>query len=245
MNRKKPRFEVTCPCGKKRLFLESEIRRRNPKYCSLSCRNKYHTNPNAEWKYPISEEMKEEIKELYQNKVGMEACSKGNDPVKALAKKLNLPRWKITRTAQKLGLISTCKKEPYWTKKEDTILQKHAYKCPEVIQKHLKNAGYNRTVNGIVLRRKRQRLLQNLEGQSALGLAKCFGVDGSTVCNWIKKGYLRANKRGTKRTAIQGGDMYYIKDKWVKNFIVENVNIIDFRKVDKYWLVGILTERFN
>ena len=39
--------------------------------------------------------------------------------------------------------------------------------------------------------------------------------------------------------------MYYIKDKWVKNFIVENVNIIDFRKVDKYWLVGILTERFN
>ena len=43
------------------------------------------------------------------------------------------------------------------------------------------------------------------------------------------------------RTPQQGGNAWLIKDKDVRDFIVNNVNLIDLRKVDKYWFVGLLT----
>ena len=85
------------------------------------------------------------------------------------------------------------------------------------------------------------RFLQNLPGQSLTSLSFCFGVDSSVVARWIKKGLMKTQKRGTARTEDQGGDSYYIKDIWVRNFIVDNVGILDFRKIDKYWLVDLLS----
>jgi hypothetical protein len=44
------------------------------------------------------------------------------------------------------------------------------------------------------------RYLQNLKGQSARSLALCLGEDDHFVTNAIRKGLLKAEKRGTKRT---------------------------------------------
>ena len=189
-------------------------------------------------KYIISPDMHTEIQKVYQSMTG-------NGEVGELAIKFGLPRWKISRYALQQGWCAKCKKEPNWSEQELKILEGVAHLSPERIQIRLKKAGFSRSQNGIVLKRKRMRFLQNLKGMTSRTLAMCFGIDDHCITTWIEKGYLKAKKRGTKRTSKQGGDQWFIKEKWVRNFIVENVSIIDFRKVDKFWLVDILTLKAN
>jgi len=85
------------------------------------------------------------------------------------------------------------------------------------------------------------RFLQNINGQSATSLAICLGEDSHFVLRAIRTGILKASKRIQNRTPQQGGNAWLIKDKDVREFIINNVNLIDLRKVDKYWFVGLLT----
>lgn len=186
-------------------------------------------------KYKITPEMHTQIKRVYQNRV---QCS---GEIKALAKRLGLPRWKITRYGIKNGWIEKQKKEPVWTKAELRILKNNAMNCPEVIQRKLRKGGYARTVNGIVLKRKRMRYQQNLGGMSATMLAECLGEDVHFVRRAIKHGRLKAKKRQDARTERQGGSMWFIRDCDIRRYIIENVHEIDLRKADKWWFVGILT----
>ena len=237
--KKKPRITKICPCGTEFSFGEGELAYRNRTYCSNECRRKYFTGPGSR-KYILSPDADEQIRAAYQEKVGMESCAQGHHPVRDLAKKLGVPRWKITRRAQGLGLITKKKKEPSWTEKELKILESQSRFTPETIQRKLKENGYARSVVGIVLKRQRMRFIGNINGQTACNLALCFGVDCKTITRWISKGFLKAQKRNTHRTSAQGGDTYYIKDKWVRDFIIESVDVIDIRKADKYWLVDLL-----
>ena len=154
-------------------------------------------------KYPISQEIHDAIERVYKRDTG-------NGQVRALAIRLNFPRWKITRYAIQMGWVPKQKKEPDWSEQEMRVLKLHAHKSPEVVQRKLKASGFARSVTGIVLKRKRMRLLKNLEGMSARGLAQCLGVDEHFVIRAIKKGKLKAERRGTKRTEIQGGDIYFM-----------------------------------
>ena len=101
--------------------------------------------------------------------------------------------------------------------------------------------GFDRSLVGIVLKRKRMRFLQNLDGQSAQSLAMCLGEDIHFILRHIKLGNLKAMRRDMNRTPQQGGNYFLIKDKNAREFIINNIHIIDFRKADKYWLVDILT----
>lgn len=187
-------------------------------------------------KYTITPEIHEKIKAVY-----LGAPARGQ--VKALAKKLQLPPWKISRYALRHGWIQTQKKPPLWSEQELSLLKSKAHLTPERIQIHLKKNGFKRSLTGIVLKRKRMRLLSNLKGQSATQVALCLGVDSQFVTRAIKAGELTANRRGTDRTDAQGGDMFFIKDSAIKKWIVENIHYIDIRKVDKYWFTDILTGR--
>ncbi|MCK5615049.1 hypothetical protein KAR91_74995 [Candidatus Pacearchaeota archaeon] len=191
-------------------------------------------------KYILPANANELITIAYQQKVGMESCSKKKHPVRDLAQKFGVPRWKITRRATYLGLHSKKKKEPCWTDPEIRILKRHARFSPETIQRKLRENGYRRSLMGVVLKRKRMRFIQNLNGSSANTLALCFGVDTKAIVRWIEKGYLKAERRKTARTEKQGGDVYFIKYVWIRNFIINSVCVIDFRKIDKYWLVDLL-----
>jgi len=237
---KKPQITRICPCGSEFSFSEGELAHRDPKYCCRACRNTYFTPVAGSYKHILPPGADDLIRKAYQEKVGMESCTKKNHPVRDLAKKLGVPRWKISRRACTLGLITKKKKEPNWTKPELKLLESQARFGPETIQRKLKKLGYSRSVTAIMVKRTRMRFMQNLNGQSACSLAVCFGVDCKTITRWIRNGYLKAEKRGTDRTELQGGDTYYIKDAWVRKFIINSVDEIDFRKLDKYWLVDLL-----
>lgn len=131
-------------------------------------------------------------------------------------------------------------KEPDWTAKELEILEKSAHLSPDRIQIHLRRLGFRRTRTAIVLKRQRMRYTKNKQGQSAWQVSQCFGVDVHTILSWIQKGRLRAIRRGTARTERQGGDIWFIKDRWIRDFILTNLCEIDLRKVDKYWFVDLV-----
>jgi len=187
-------------------------------------------------KFPITPDIHDRIVAVYQRDTG-------NGQVRALAQSLGYPRWSITRHAIQTGLIAKQKKEPDWSEQEIHILELNAHRSSETIQRKLKLRGFSRSVTGIVLKRKRMRLPGNLEGMSSRDLAVCLGVDDHFVTRAIKAGRLKAEHRGTKRTEIQGGDIYYIRRREIRKYIVTYLNEIDLRKCDKYYLVDLLTTK--
>jgi hypothetical protein len=192
-----------------------------------------HRSPRPA-KFPITPEIHAQIKAVYQT-------GTGNGQVHALAVSLNYPRWKISRYALQMGWIAKQKKEPNWSDRELHILKQNAHRYPETIQRRLKAAGYTRSVTGIILKRKRERLLKNLDGMSACGLAECLGVDVHFIIRAINAGRLKAEPRGTKRTELQGGDIWWIRTRDIRTYILNYLCEIDLRKVDKYWYTDLLT----
>jgi hypothetical protein len=185
---------------------------------------------------PITPELHQEIKRLYQRK------KNNSGEVRDFARKHGLPRWKISQYAVVNGFIPKSKKEPNWSPQELSILERNAMHCTEVIQRNLKKHGFSRSLGGITLKRKRLRLISNLEGQSSRSAAMCLGEDDHFITDMIRKGYLKASRREQKRTPQQGGNYWYIKDKDLKNFIINYPEFIDLRKVDKFWFISLLAE---
>lgn len=187
-------------------------------------------------RYLITPEIHEKIKSVYHT-------DSGNGQVRTLASGLDLPRWKVTRYAVEQGWTAKQKKEPDWNKKELSILRKNAHFSLGRIQFKLKVRGFHRTIFGIQLKRKRMRMLRNIDGDSAMGLAECLGVDAHFITRAINGGRLRAVRRQTARKPAQGGDIWFIEDRWARKYILENIYEIDIRKVDKYWFVDLLLKR--
>ncbi|MFA4903027.1 MAG: hypothetical protein WC600_09800 [Desulfobaccales bacterium] len=231
-----PRYGFICETCQQPKTAYRTAKQGPPRFCCNICKVKGLSGRSLKpVRHVITPLMHEQIKRAYEG-------STGKGQIRDLAQRLNLPRWKVTKYAQAQGLVAVQKKEPNWTEPELRILEQKAHCCPAVIRRHLKAAGYTRSEVGIVLKRKRQRFTQNLKGQPATTLALCFGVDTKTVTRWIEKGYLQTKKRGTLRTPQQGGDEWFIKDSNIKEFIVNYPNFVDFRKVDKEWLISLLTD---
>ena len=227
-----PMFDFFCEvCGTpRRVWRPADS---PPRFCCKACMTVGMVGYKFPEKYPVSNEAHEEIKRVYRQ-------PPRSNQIRDLARRLRLPRWKVTRYAIRQGWIAKTRKEPPWTEKETATLQKLARYAPEVVARKMQKRGYKRTVTACVLKMKRMHMSMNLNGQSARALARCLGVDDHYVTRAIKRGDLAAEPRGTARTGKQGGDMHYIKDKDVRKFIIENVAIIDLRKVDKYWFVDLL-----
>ncbi len=189
-------------------------------------------------KYYFTEYMDDEIRRVYREQVNIKS-KLHTGYLKDLSKKLGIPSWRISKRAVELGAIASQKKEPNWSDQEIRILQSSAHLSLGRIQVNLKKLGFHRTQQGIQQKRKHMRFLQNLNGHGVLSVAECFGVDRKTVLRWIELGWLKTTKRETIRTEEQG-ELFYIKDKWIRDFVVDSVSVIDFRKIDKYWVVDLL-----
>ena len=206
-----------------------------PRFHSTKCFQKWQvgkaTRPS---KWPITPEIHARIEKIYKRDTG-------NGQVTALAKSLNYPRWKIGRYAIKQGWIAKQKKELDWNPYEIEILEKYAYHSPERIQIYLRKEGFHRTCTGIVLQRKRKKLLQDIDGfTSANKAALVLGVDYHFIRRMIDAGKLKAKRRGTLRVKEQGGDIWWISKENLRNYILNNLNEIDIRKVDKYAFVDLI-----
>jgi hypothetical protein len=139
------------------------------------------------------------------------------------------------------ALCLTRAKEHSWSAAEEDLLAKWGHLGPAAIQRRLARAGYQRSCAAIQVKLVRLRIKRNLDGYSACTLAHAFGVDVHRVSYWIRRGLLRAHRRGTDRTVTQGGDMWWIPLSAVRQFIMRAPEEIDLARVEKFWFLDLLT----
>ena len=182
-------------------------------------------------KYLFTPEMDNEIRHTY-------AINTDNSPrLINLAKKLNMPRWALYQRALKIGAVTSSQQKKKWTDQEITILKKNAHYAPLTIRKRLERAGFQRSLASIVLKRKRMRLFSNLEGMSACLCAEFLGVDLHWVLKHIKSGFLKGE---VIRYDREGKVNYYVREKDIRKFIINHPELIDLRKVEKYYFIELL-----
>jgi hypothetical protein len=81
------------------------------------------------------------------------------------------------------------------------------------------------------------RFLSNLTGMSACLCAEFLGVNLHWVLKHIKSGLMKAEKIRQDR---QGKINYYIREKNLREFIINNPSLIDLRRVEKYYFIELV-----
>ncbi|MFA6310630.1 MAG: hypothetical protein WCV99_13420 [Sterolibacterium sp.] len=191
----------------------------------------------AKWR--TTDAIDAEIRRTYQAPIG-------SGEVNDLARRVMRPRWWVCKRATTLGLITPRFKEPPWTEAEDTRLDALTARghTTSVIARKMREAGFNRTETACVVRMKRIGIARGGDGTeawSATALAKLMGVDSSTVSKrWIPLEGLPAKKRGTDRTAAQGGDEWLITRDGLRRWLKDHAQCIDLRKVDKFFFWSVV-----
>lgn len=146
------------------------------------------------------------------------------------------PRWYVRRLAQGMGLARV--KEPLWSAAEECYVAEH---YPRMGLKALRrgliaNGHFPRSTTAIHLKIKRLGIVgADDDGFTLRGLQN-FLWGGQEqhhiISRWIVNGWLKGKRRGTLRTAKQGGDCWYFDPEWVRAFIIAHPEEIDLRLVD-------------
>jgi hypothetical protein len=186
-------------------------------------------------KYVFTAQLDESIRRIYLVQPG----AKTRQTIRQLAERVGIQPWALKKRARELGLART--KETPWSEAELAILERYAWMSDERIRLKLKSAGYMRSATAIHVKLRRMRFKSDPSFYSGKGLADALGIDSHIVTRWIKAGHLRAQLRGTKRTERQGGDIYLIREKDVRRFILQHPTEIDLRKVDQLWFLDLIT----
>lgn len=166
----------------------------------------------------------------------------GKGSMNALADKLDVPRWLLSTRARVIGLTTPKIKEPEWSDEETKLLKRVPLHDPDRAHEIFQAHGFNRSGTAIVVRAKRAGLSRRYrEKLNSAAVARTLGVDNKTVSTWISKGWLKTERRGTQRSTQQGGDWHLISHADFRQWILDNLDRIDIRKVDKFAFVDILT----
>ena len=187
-------------------------------------------------KWAASAALDEALARIYQRAAGEKRS------VKDLAEETGYPHWWLKRRAARLGLARPLSKAPPWSEDELDLLRRWHGHDLVVIQRKLSEAGFHRTTAAMGVVRKRRGLGPRPAGRyTACELGKLLGVDGSTVAGWCRNGWLEAEQRGTRRSSVQGGDMWWISHAAVREFVASNPHRVDLRKVqDAEWFIDLL-----
>jgi len=186
-------------------------------------------------KYHPTHEMDAAIRRVYQG-------TPVRGAVKRLAAELELPDWWVKRRAAQLGVSRPQRKPSPWSEAEIAIVREHHHRDLEVIRRRLAEAGFRRSRTAIhIIRKRRLRLSPRPDDRyTATELAKLLGVDSKTVGAWCDREWLEAERRGTDRTEVQGGDMWWIEHAAVRRFVIENTHLVNLRKVtDAEWFIHL------
>lgn len=169
---------------------------------------------------------------------------KGRGAVNALAASLNLPRWWVSKRALKLGLTNPHRKEPKWTEAEKELMTKVPLHDPDRCAQIFREHGFHRTATSIVVKAKRLSLSRRATHQTYSGteVARILGYDNKSVTQWCVAGEIKAERRNDKRLPQQGGSTWSITPQELRRFIIENIERLDIRKVEKFAFVHVLTQ---
>ena len=69
-----------------------------------------------------------------------------------------------------------------------------------------------------------------------------LGMEAHKTRRMIATGLLPATRKHTERVAAQGGDTYHVTDAALKRFIIRHPEQVDFRRVDRDWIIDLLTD---
>jgi hypothetical protein len=163
----------------------------------------------------------------------------------ACAAAVGRPPWWVSQRARKLGLLSPRFKEPAWTEEELELAAANGHRSLAFIQRILARHGFKRSETAIQVRLKRlgPGSRKDPDHFTASELARLMGVDPTTVGGWIRKGMLKARRRGTERTDLQGGDMHWVHRRDLRAFIRDNAAAVDLRKVDRFWFIDLAFDK--
>jgi len=193
-------------------------------------------------KYAWTPAMDDQIRSAYR----LHLTSPGHKRVSikgVLGARFGRPDYIIQQRASKLGLCRP--KEKRWTEAEVELLALHSWKSEPRISEIFRRNGFHRSANAIHVMRVRQLGVRRRDYPfySANSLAKLMGIDRHGVMLWIKRGLLEAKRRGTERSANQGGDEWLIRPSHIRRFLIENPVLFDIRKVEQLWFMDLLTNR--
>ena len=162
--------------------------------------------------------------------------------VRRLADQFNVPRHWITQRAMRLGLSVAHKKEPRWTAAEDELMRKVPLHDPKAASRIFHQHGFPRTPTAIVVRAKRLDLSRRAtrEELSARKAARILGIDDKAITALCIAGILPATKRADRRLAQQGGSAWDIRPSDLRQYVIDHIERVDIRKVDKVAFVDLL-----
>jgi hypothetical protein len=187
------------------------------------------------WKYHPTEHTDCLVRDAYlRQRMGDRAA------LNLVSRQLGWTRSAVCKRGAELGVARV--KESAWSDQELEILDRFGHLAPSGVQRKLAGSGFARSVAAIQVKVNRNRIKSNLDGYSACQLADAMGVDVRKVLRWIQQRALRAERRGTGRTAEQGGDTWWISDRSVRRFILRCPEEIDLARVEKIWFLNLLTE---
>jgi len=222
------RYILPCEiCGKE--FRRSADVDKPPRFCRQACLTKWRIG-KAYVKYKIEPHWLPIIQKTY-------AEGTGNGEIKALAKRMRVPRTKITNLARAHGWIPRRRcSDHYWSPEELAVVESMPEHSPSAVYDEMVRRGYNRPISGIEVQRAKLRVMSMRENMTANDMALCLGVESHAVLRAIKTGKIAAKK------APGYEKKYMIKPKAARRYIIDCLPEIDFRKIDKYWLVDLLTD---
>jgi len=152
------------------------------------------------------------------------------------------PRWYIKRKANEMGL-SQCKKNPDWSEREIEFLHdKYPRKGWTAFIRGLQriNGGIYRSATAIQLKAKREHINKRSDGFTMRMTEELLGKDHHRIQAWIERGWLISNRKGTRRTEAQGGDMHHIEAKDLRAFVIAHPDEIDLRKVEPFNFIQLV-----
>lgn len=160
-----------------------------------------------------------------------------------LADRNNWPRWLVKRRATALGLSNLHRKEPPWTEAEEALLGRVPLHDLSRAAATFRAHGFARTPTSINIRAKRLKISRRYrETLSATKAARILGIDSKTMTTYCLQGLVEAGRRGTQRLPQQGGDAHTISRPALRRFVLDNLERIDIRKVDKFAFVALLVD---
>jgi hypothetical protein len=198
---------------------------------------KANGSPATRKRHQASPELDQQIREGWQ---AMDAGRKG--AVAELARRLKIPRWWLTKRLTILGLTIRHKKEPPWTAAEDMLMRKIPLHLPDKAAAMFSEHGFKRSPTAIMVRAKRLELSRRATRPelSARRAAAILGVDSKFVTARILSGELTATKRDDNRLSQQGGSSWDIKPADLRQWIIDNIDVVDLRKVDKIPFIALI-----
>jgi len=173
------------------------------------------------------------VRERYNGKIKHRA--------REIAQDLGWPTWVIKKRAQQLGLCYPVDRKN-WTEKETRFLWNHAGR--RTLHWIAKQLGRSET--STVLKLKRMKISRRFrEGYTLRSLELCFGCDHHAIDRWIRDGWLKGRRRGTRRNGNGGrgqgpADPWVFSDEAILRFIKEHSMAFRLDKVDQFWFMDLV-----